>query len=125
MQGIIKCGCTILFYFLSRGCSQESQDLEKGLEEGDLQARIYPEGTSAEPTLSGLCTGLVCDLWGLSAGMAPAYTLVAPRGSGEGSCSSPIILFSTSLKEAHFDQSSECAGQMRLQGKSSGAPRPG
>lgn len=58
--------------------------------------------------------------------MAPAYMLVAPRGAGEGDYNSPIILifFSTSLKELHSDQNSECAGQMRLQGKSSGSPAP-
>ena len=105
----------------------ESQDLEIGLEEGDLQERIYLEGTSAEPTRSGLCTVLISDFRGLSVGMAPAYTLVAPKGAGEGDYSSPItlIFFSTSLKELHSDQNSECAGQMRLQGKSQVSLLPG
>ena len=69
---------------------------------------------------------LISDFRGLSVGMAPAYMLVAPRGAGEGDYNSPIILifFSTSLKELHSDQNSECAGQMRLQGKSSGSPAP-
>ena len=94
----------------------ESQDLEIGLEEWDLQERIYLEGTSAECTQSGLCTVLISDFRGLSVGMAPAYTPVAPRGAGEGDHSSHIILvfFSTSLKEVHSDQNSEYAGQMRL-----------
>ena len=102
----------------------ESQDLERGLEEGDLQERIYLEGTSAELTRSGLCTVLISDFRGLS---VDAYTLVAPRGTGEGDYSSPIMLifFSTSLKELHSDQNSECAGQMRLQGKSQVPLLPG
>lgn len=81
-----------------------------------MQERIYLEGTSAECTQSGLCTVLISDFRGLSVGMAPAYTPLAPRGAGEGDHSSHIILvfFSTSLKEAHSDQNSECAGQMRL-----------
>ena len=102
----------------------ESQDLERGLEEGDLQERIYLEGTSAELTRSGLCTVLISDFRGLS---VDAYTPVAPRGTGEGDYSSPIMLifFSTSLKELHSDQNSECAGQMRLQGKSQVPLLPG
>lgn len=91
-----------------------------------MQERIYLEGTSAECTQSGLCTVLISDFRGLSVGMVPAYTPVPPRGAGEGDHSSHIILvfFSTSLKEVHSDQNSECAGQMRLQDKSSGSLAP-
>lgn len=73
----------------------------ESLEEGGLHERIYPEGTSAEPMLSGLCTGLVCDLLDLFPGMAPNLHIDGTkRWLGSGGCSFLVIFFSMSLKNA-------------------------
>lgn len=112
----IECSSIILFYFLSRKYFQESQDLEKDLEEGDLQDQIYPEGASAEPTPSGLCSGLVCDLWGLSPGVASASTL-GHQGAMEGRQQLPHNILQHVPRRYRLIRAVR-AGQMRLQDKS-------